>query len=167
MSEINGALALAQLQKRDRILARLRQIKKRMWQELAELKGLEFQDIPDREGDCGLSLVLLVDGPERAKRFAAALRAEGMSAGSMFDQGIPDRHIYYHWDYVMKKSTPDLHGYPWKDPSRPCHVEYSQDMCPRSLAILNRSVAIPLTQVMTDRHVESCIRAVRKVHAGM
>ncbi len=110
---------------------------------------------------------MYVESPDRAKRMAAALRAEGMEAGSMFDQGIPDRHIFYHWDYIMNKRTPDLHGYPWKDPSRPCQVEYSKDMCPQSLSYLNRAVAIPLTQVMTDRHVESCIRAVRKVNAGL
>jgi hypothetical protein len=90
-----------------------------------------------------------------------------MEAGSVFDQGIPNRHIYYHWDYIMDKATPDLNGYPWTDPSRPCHVEYTRDMCPQSLAYLNRSVALPLTQVMTDRHVTGCIRAVRKVHAAI
>jgi 8-amino-3,8-dideoxy-alpha-D-manno-octulosonate transaminase len=110
---------------------------------------------------------MFAESAERAKRFAAALRAEGMEAGSMFDQGIPDRHIYYHWDYVMKKRTPDLYGYPWNDPSRPCHVEYTPDMCPRSLSYLGRTVVLPLTQVMSDRHVESCIRAVRQVHAGL
>ncbi len=165
MSEMNGALVMAQLQKRGRILARTRQIKKRMWAELADLKGVKFQDIPDREGDCGLSLVLFMENGERAKKFAEALRAEGMSAGSMFDQGIPDRHIYYHWDYIMKKRTPDLNGYPWNDPARPCQVEYSKDMCPQSLGHLNRAVSMPITQVMTDAHVESCIRAVRKVAA--
>lgn len=167
MSELNGALVLAQLQKRDRIITRLRQIKNRLVDALADLPGIEFQEIPDQDGDCALSLVLFAKSAQHAKRFAAALKAEGMEAGTMFDEGIPNRHIYYHWDYVMNKRTPDLYGYPWNDPSRPCAVEYSREMCPVSLSYLNRSVAIPLTQVMTDLHVESCIRAVRKVYAAI
>jgi 8-amino-3,8-dideoxy-alpha-D-manno-octulosonate transaminase len=163
MSELNSALGLAQLQKRDTILTRLRAIKRRMVTEITDIEGLKFQDVPDPEGDCGVSLVLFPDTPERAKKWAEAMRAEGMAAGSIFDSGIPDRHIYYHWDYIMNKRTPDVYGYPWRDPNRPCHVEYAKEMCPRSLHHLNRTVAIPLTQVMTDRHVESCIRAIRRV----
>jgi hypothetical protein len=117
--------------------------------------------------DSGVSLVLFLESSDRARSFAAALRGEGMHAGSVFDKGIPDRHIYYHWDYVLKKRTPDRHGLPWSDPVRPCSVEYSPDMCPRSLEWLNRSVMIPLTQKMSDAHVDSCIRAIHKVHAAV
>jgi 8-amino-3,8-dideoxy-alpha-D-manno-octulosonate transaminase len=163
MSEMNGALGLEQLKKRDWILARLRSIKKRMIAALADLPGMELQDVPDPEGDCGTSFVMLAESPERAKAIAAALRAEGMAAGSIFDAGIPDRHIYYHWDYVMKQSTPDVYGYPWKDPNRPAQVKYTRDMCPRTLDYLGRTVSCPLTQVMTDRHVDSCIEAITKV----
>ncbi len=166
MSEMNGALALAQLGKRERILGRLRAIKARMLGALADVPGLKFQDVPDAAGDCAVSLVLFADSAEQAKWFAEALRAEGMLAGSMFDQGFPDRHIYYHWDYVMQKKSPDRHGYPWTDPSRPCHVQYSRDMCPRTLDLLGRAVAIPLVQVMTDQHVSGCIEAIRKVAAA-
>jgi dTDP-4-amino-4,6-dideoxygalactose transaminase len=163
MSELNGALALAQLQKRELILARLRQIKQWLLAELADLPGISFQDVPDPEGDCSTSIAMFVESSQRAKNVAAALRAEGMEAGSVFDTGIPNRHIYYHWDYVMQQMTPDAYGYPWKDPNRPCQVKYTQDMCPRSLDFLGRLVSIPLTQTMSEAHVASCAKAVRKV----
>jgi dTDP-4-amino-4,6-dideoxygalactose transaminase len=167
LSELNGALALAQLQKRDRILSRLRAIKNRIWDAIGDLPGVDFQDVPDRDGDCAVSIVLILESPARARKFAEAVRAEGGAAGSMFDQGFPDRHIFYHWDYVLNKRTPDAYGYPWRDPARPCSVEYTKDMCPQSLDWLNRSVAFPLTQTMSDAHVESLIRAIRKVNAGV
>lgn len=167
MSELNGALALAQLGKRDRILRRLREIKRRFVDTIADLEGLELRDVPDPEGDCGLSVIFFMPTPELAERFAKMLVAEGMAAGSMFDKGIPDRHVYYHWDYIMQQRTPDVYGYPWRDPRRPCQIKYSRDMCPRSLAYLNRSVSLPLTQVMSDAHVESCLLALRKVHAWL
>jgi 8-amino-3,8-dideoxy-alpha-D-manno-octulosonate transaminase len=167
LSELNGALLLTQLQKRDRILTRCREIKRRMWDELLDVKDIEFQEIPDREGDCGLSLVFFVETADRARRICEALRAEGCLAGSMFDQGIPNRHIYPHWNYILNKGTSDRNGYPWTDPNHPVHVKYSADMCPRTLDYLSRAVAIPITQAMTDEHVSGCIRAVRKVLAHL
>ncbi len=167
MSDLNGALALAQLKKRDRILARLRAIKRRLLEVVWDLPGITLQDVPDVEGDCGVSLILFAETAQRARIFAEALRAEGMEAGSIFDKAIPDRHIYYHWDYILAKGTPDAYGYPWNDPVRPCQVEYSRDMCPRAIAWLDRSVVIPLTQTMTDAHVEDCAKAIAKVARGL
>ena len=163
LSDLNGALALAQLRKRDRILGELRAIKQRFLAGIADIKNIRLQEAPDPAGDCGISLVFFVENSERARRVAEGLRNEGMSAGSIFDKGIPDRHIYYHWDYVLEKRSPDLYGHPWTDAARPCRVNYSKDMCPRSVDILGRCVVIPLTQKMSSAHVESCIVALHKV----
>ena len=167
MSELNGALALAQLKKRDRILTRLRTIKRRLLETVRELPGLTLQNVPDPDGDCGLALIFFVETADRARRFAEALQAEGMTAGSIFDKTIPDRHIFYHWDYVMHKRTPDAYGYPWKDPTRPCQVDYSREMCPQTVGWLERAVVLPLTQTMTDAHVEDCAKAIAKVARGL
>lgn len=163
MSELNGALALAQLRKRDRILARLRAIKRRLIKAISTAPGITLQDVPDPEGDCATSLVFFTETPDRTRRFAEALRAEGMAAGSMFDKEFPDRHIFYHWDYILEKRTPDAYGHPWQDPVRPCQVAYSREMCPQSLSWLNRAVAVPLTQAMSDAHVDGCAEAIKKV----
>lgn len=165
MSELNGALALAQVRKRDRILARLRAIKARFRAGIGDISGIRLQEQPDAAGDCGTSLVFFVASSDRAKRIAAGLRAEGMNAGSLFDKGIPDRHIYYHWDYIMEQRTPDAYGSPWTDRERPCQVQYHPGMCPQTDDLLARTVSIPFTQVMSDAHVESCIRAVHLVVA--
>lgn len=167
MSEMNGALALEQLRKRARILSRLRAIKRRFVETLSALPGIRLQDVPDPGGDCGLSAVFFAESPSRTRDLARALVAEGVRAGSMFNKGFPDRHVYYHWDYILQKRTPDAHGRPWRDPSRPCRVRYSRGMCPRTVDLLNRAVALPITQQMTDAYVRDCLRAVAKVLRGM
>jgi len=164
MNEMNGALALAQLGKRDRILSRCRQIKRRLVATVNELPGVTLQDVPDPEGDCGISLVMFMPDTATAKQFAKCLRAEGASAGSIFDEGIPDRHIYYHWDYVLEKRTPDRNGYPWTGTQPPCQVEYDKNQCPRTIELLSRCVMLYITQRMSDSHVESVALALRKVH---
>ena len=167
MSEVNGAIALVQLRKRAAILARTRAIKKRLVGELQDLPGISWQRVPCEEGDCGIGAAFLCETPARAKKIAEALGKEGMAANSLYDKGIPDRHIYYHWNYVMEKRSPDVYGRPWNDPERPAQVEYTNDMCPQTLDILGRVVVMPISQTMSDAHVESCIKAVKKVTAAL
>ena len=156
MSDLNGALALAQLGKRERILARLRQIKKQMKSGLEQAGNIEFQDVPDADGDCSISVVFFMETEELAKQVAAKLQASGMRATN----SIPDRHFFNHWHYVLEKRSSDLYGHPWTDAARPCQVEYSQDMCPQSADYLSRHVNIALTQSMSEAHVDSCIRVI-------
>jgi 8-amino-3,8-dideoxy-alpha-D-manno-octulosonate transaminase len=167
MSELAGAVALEQLKKRARILSRMRAIKRRFAEEMAGLPGIRLQDVPDPRGDCGCSAVFFTETAARTKAVARALVAEGVRAGTMFNKGFPDRHVYYHWDYVLQKRTPDAYGRPWKDPARPCRVRYSRGMCPATVDLLDRAVALPITQRMSDAYVRDCLRAVAKVLRGM
>ena len=78
------------------------------------------------------------------KKYADALRAEGLNAGTAYNEGFPDRHIYTYWDSILFKHSPDASGYPWKDPRYKGDVEYSRDMCPQTLSILGRALTVRL-----------------------
>jgi len=162
-SELHGALALEQLKKRDRILDRTRAIKKRFWQACEEIPGAEMEHVRDREGDCGISLVLFMDSPEEAGKVAKLLKAEGVQCGTKFSKDIPDRHFFYHWNYIMEKRTPHSSGFPWTGTDRPCHLEYTREMCPKSLAWVERSVVFAITQTMSDAYVNDVCKAIKKV----
>ena len=163
MSELHGAVALEQLKKRSRVLARTRSIKERLWPACEEIPGAAMEALNDRAGDCGISLVFFMPDPASAVAIAAALAAEGVSCGTVFSKQFPDRHIYYHWDYVMKKRSAHRSGAPWTLERNPPRVVYSKEMCPRTIALLERAVMLPITQVMTDPYVDQVVGAILKV----
>ncbi len=163
MNEMEGALGCVQFGRLEGILARTRQLQRHIHAGIADCSGVGIYRSPDPDGDCGISIVLLLDSPERAKRFAAALKAEGIPAGSMYDKGIPDRHVYCCWEYVMEQRSADAHGRPWSSPLHDASRRYSPDMCPRTLDILGRTVIISLAQTFEDRHAEWIVQAIRKV----
>jgi dTDP-4-amino-4,6-dideoxygalactose transaminase len=163
MSELAGAIGRAQIGKLDEILTRQRRAKKRIVDQVRDLPGLQLQRVPDEEGDCGLVLILFLPDAELAKRFAAALRAEGCGAGTIYDQAIPDRHIYANWDHILAKKGVTPQGCPFACPSFPCEVEYSRDMCPQTLALLGRSVAVPISDYLSDAACDERAEAIRKV----
>jgi len=163
MSELHGAVALEQLKKRDRILARTRLIKERLWSACEEIHGAEMEGVNDRAGDCGISLVFFMPDAASALEMAAALSAEGVRCGTVFSKQFPDRHIYYHWDYVMNKRSAHRNGAPWTLERHPPRMTYAKDMCPRTIALLERAVLLPITQIMTDPYVDQVAGAIRKV----
>lgn len=164
MPELLGAVALAQLKKRDRILRRTRTIKRRLWAACAEAFGPAALESPnDREGDCGLAMTVFCETPAAALELAERLKAEGVYCGTRFSKTVPDRHVFYHWDYVIEKRTPHSRGYPWKSSDWPCAVTYDREQCPQTVYWMERAVILPITQIMSDEYVRQVCAAIRKV----
>jgi 8-amino-3,8-dideoxy-alpha-D-manno-octulosonate transaminase len=163
MCELRAALGLVQLSRLDGILSRCRALKRRIVAGIADLDAIQLQDVPDASGDCGISLIFFLPDSKRARNFSEALRAEGVPNATVFNEGIPDRHIYYHWDYVMQKRSRDRLGLPWCRAIYKGNVKYSRDMCPNSLNWLSRSVALGIHQHLTNKDADDIIRAIRKV----
>lgn len=164
MPELIGAVAYVQLKKRDRILARTRAIKRRLWTACEAAFGPEaLESSNDRQGDCGLSITVFCDSSARAVELARWLKAEGVNCGTRFSKEIPDRHVYYFWNYIMEKRTPHRNGFPWTSSDNPCKVHYDRDMCPQTIYWMERAVFFPITQVMSDEYIRQVCAAIRKV----
>ena len=72
MSELTGAVALAQFGKLDTIVSRMRANKRRVKDGIAELagKGVEFREVTDAAGDTAVCLIFYL--PEaRLRKFQA------------------------------------------------------------------------------------------------
>ncbi len=167
MNEMEGALGCVQFGRMESILARTRALRRRIHEGIADSPGIQPHRSPDPDGDCGISVAILLESGERAKRFALALNAEGIPAASIYDRGIPDRHIYCYWEYVMEKRSWDAHGRPWTSPLHDPSRQYHPDMCPRTLDILGRTIIISLAQTFEDQHAEWIIQGIRKVAGAL
>ncbi|MBS4177437.1 DegT/DnrJ/EryC1/StrS family aminotransferase [Lederbergia citrea] len=163
MSELNAALGLAQSQKIDSIVSKLHQIKKAIVNGIKTIPNIQLQRIPDSDGDVSYSLIFYLTTAEQAKSFSDYLNAEGIPNGTIYNNGIADRHIYVNWDYVLEKRGASLHDNPWTCESYKGNVQYSKDMCPNTLDLLARSISIPLHQNLTLEDCQDAIAAINKV----
>jgi len=167
MCELRGAVGYVQFQKLRKTLERTRAIKKQLVEALAGTPGIELPLVADPQGELGITFAIYLPSVEEAHRFSKALAAEGVSNGTMYNQGVPDRHIYRNWDYVLNKWTSDRTGYPWAAPYYKGKVEYSPDMCPRTLDYLSRVIKISIHQHWTNADTDDVMRAVGKVAAAL
>ncbi len=166
MSELHGAVALAQLRKLDGLLAAMRAKKKRIKDQITGIPGITFRRLNDEAGDTAICLVFFLKDGETTEKFAKALSAEGVSAGCIYSEGVPDWHIYAHWKMIMDKVTATPEGCPYT-----CHyytekggkAEYSPDMCPKTLGYLGRTIHLDMPPQMSDEDCDLTAKAIRKV----
>lgn len=165
MSEVTGAIAYAQIKKLDSIIETNRQRKKEILDGISGIKHLSPIRIPDAEGEAALMLNLRFKTVEEAKVFAEALYAEGVAVGTIHNEGFPDRHIYRYWEYVLNKVPIQKkeRACSWYCPHYKGNVSYSQDMCPKTMDYLSRTVAIYINQQMKPSYAKAVVRAVKKV----
>lgn len=165
MSELAGAVMLAQLGKLDRLLAEMRQNKKRIKDQISGLKGITFRRLNDEAGDTAICLMLSLDDQTKVGPFVDALKAEGVDAAGVFDKGIPDWHIYSHWKHVLDRATPTPEGCPYACPhyKGDAPSRYSENMCPNTNALLAGTVHLDIPSQMTPKDCDMIAHGIRKV----
>jgi len=167
ISELAAALVLAQTGRLDSLLERFRAIKQRIVAGVDGIQGIRLQDVPDPNGECAITCTFFAPDATLAKQFAAALNAENISCGTMYDNSIPDRHIYCNWPFMMSGLAEDRRA-PWKSPFYQGNVRgYSRDQCPRSLDYLGRAVIIFIDQFFTDEDADLIAEGIRKVAGAL
>lgn len=166
MSELTGAVMLAQLGKLDSLLSSMRRNQKRIIDQIKNTKGIKVRPVNDPEGDTGICIMFYLDSKDKVQGFVEALRAEGVDAAGVYNSGIPDWHIYAHWKHVIQKKTPTPEGCPWTCPYHKGNpVEYSEDMNPNTLEYLGRVIHIDIPAQFTPDDCDMIAKAINKVAA--
>ncbi len=167
LSEVAGALIWAQRKRLDPIVAHCRAVKGHLMENLDDVEGLTFQDVPDPAGDCGITFAFFLPDTDLAQRFAEALNAENIRCGTVYDNSIPDRHIYSNWPFMIS-GLAEARRAPWKSPFYEGDIDgYSPDECPQSLDYLGRAVMISIDQTFILEDAGAIAEGIRKVAGAL
>jgi dTDP-4-amino-4,6-dideoxygalactose transaminase len=163
MPELLAAVALVQLRRLDglleEMLTRKIAIKAGISDALARAGG-RYRTVTDIEGDTGIALIFFMPTVERADRVIQALRAENIGADDMYRPEDVDYHVYAHWGPILAKRTWSAEAGPWRWGGP---VDYSPDMCPRTLDLLSRAVHLNVNPLFTEQDIEETIIGLNKV----
>ena len=164
MPELLAAVALAQLDRLETLLATMRGhkavLRAAIEPALAQ-KGLHAQDIPDPQGDAAIAFIFYANDPQQAKRLARAISAENVTAYTLYDPDEVDYHVYTHWTPIVEKRAWNRANMPWAAAPRP--VDYSSSACPRTLDLLSRAVHIDVNPLYSAAEIEDVAEAIVKV----
>ncbi|NOZ19874.1 MAG: DegT/DnrJ/EryC1/StrS family aminotransferase [Planctomycetes bacterium] len=156
MSELQGAVALAQIRKLENHLDGMRAAKKAVRDRIDLPEDFAMRRQPDPEGDTGIALILFAPSPEKAKALIGALKERGVSAGGRFDATVRDWHVYSNWEHILEQKTLTSEGCPFTCPFyKGTLPDYRPDMCPKTLDFLSRSVHIGISARDDDKCAET------------
>ena len=134
MTELSGAVLLAQVHRLDTILAHLRANKAIVRSALEDLPGLEFRVLSDPEGDIATHCVVVLPSAQIAADIAADVGSITLAESGW--------HVYSNMEHVLEKRTVTGKGCPF---DCRCFIEqevvYRRGMLPRTDALLARSIS--------------------------
>lgn len=158
MSELNGAVALAQLRKVQSIVERRRERAAQLIRELEGVEGVAPPFIPPGLKHSFWLFMLHVTAPGvDTQAFGDALVAEGVPAWVRY---IVDP--LYLSPIFTQPSTYGTSGYPFTSYN---HQVYERGLCPGSEQALAQVIAIHWNENYTEDHVRQIATAIRKVAA--
>jgi dTDP-4-amino-4,6-dideoxygalactose transaminase len=163
MSELQGAVALAQIRKTEVMLAGYRRAHRRIQDAIRAVPGLSFRRVPDESGDTCICLIAFLKDAETTRQAMHAMQDEGVPVGGIYDKKVRDWHIYAYWDHIMemKHAAPD--GLPWSGVPSGEWPAYSKEMHPRTLDYLSRALMFEINWQYSDEDCDNIAAGINKV----
>jgi 8-amino-3,8-dideoxy-alpha-D-manno-octulosonate transaminase len=159
MSELQGAVALAQLRKLDSvILPAQRKNKDRIREALAKIDQITFREIPDPEGDTGTFVTFFLPTAQKAKAFNKAMADAGAGAIYWYENYW---HYYEQWEHLLEGKSLSRAGYPFRGESGRMRALYARDALPKTAEIMSRTLSIAIN-IHMDQQIPKIVRAVEQ-----
>ncbi|NPV09787.1 MAG: DegT/DnrJ/EryC1/StrS family aminotransferase [Anaerolineae bacterium] len=162
MTELQGAVGLAQLPKVRAVVERRNQLGDYLTSLIGDLPGLDPAPVtPGGKHSYWLYPLRVKEGT--AEEFARALSAEGVPAGA----GYIGQPIFLCMEALAGKKTFGASGHPFDG----CHggrqIQYTAGMTPRAEEELQHMVTLSLNENYTRADIEDMAGAIRKVAEGL
>ncbi len=159
MNELIGAIMLVQLERREALLKTMKNYGKQIIDGIKDIPGVKIRRSNAPDGDIHVCLMLIMPTRDKAQEVSKALKAEGIGAGTMGSKGVPDWHVYMHWDHILNRRGNNDSGFPFTLSDR----VYDRDMCPKTIDLLQRVVHMNVNPLLSQQDVDETAEGLRKV----
>jgi 8-amino-3,8-dideoxy-alpha-D-manno-octulosonate transaminase len=163
MSELEGAVALAQIRKAKTIVSKHFAAKNKIKSAIEKFKGLSFRRLADDVGDTGICLIMFLPDADTTKKVLPALQAEGVPAGGIYDSKVRDWHTYNYWEHILQYKSVSKDRLPWSGVPENELPKYTKDMCPKSLELLSKAILIDIDYNLRDEDCNKMAAGINKV----
>ena len=159
MSELTGAVALAQLRTVDRIREHCRGLSTRLRAQIGSLAGLRLRRIPDPDGESGFETYFWVASTEQRDAFRVKLKDAGVPCDQM-----TGTYAQYRRPYVATGLAHAPGASPFQVQENWPARGYRAEDFPRTEDLIHRFVVIPVGVTHTVEHIDYIAAVVRRIH---
>jgi dTDP-4-amino-4,6-dideoxygalactose transaminase len=158
MTELQGAVGLAQLEKVDAVVSRRHTLGDLLTAKIAGLDGVQGAPVTPG-GEHTYWLYPLRVTRWSAQAFAEALTAEGVPAGA----GYIGKPIFLCAEALVHKRTFGASQFPFSALPAERQVDYSESTCPRAQDALDHMVTLSLNENYSEADIADMAAAIAKV----
>lgn len=165
MTELQGAVALAQLERLSEFVERRNRLGRRLDEHLRQIPGIRPQTTPDGAYHTYFLYLFRLDREVlgcSAEEFAQAVQAEGVPAKARLITG--GRPVYLY-DIFQKRSAFPGSTYPFCSQDTGADRVYRRGDCPVAEAAFDDWLTIEFTENLTETNVDEFAEAIAKVAA--
>ncbi|MEW6749432.1 MAG: DegT/DnrJ/EryC1/StrS family aminotransferase [Candidatus Latescibacterota bacterium] len=162
MTELEGAVGLAQIPKVRRVVEQRMALGRRLTEMLAEVEGVQPAAVTPGSEHSYWAYPLRT-GRMDGVAFGEALRAEGVPNMP----GYIGKPIYLCAESLVAKRTYGSSGFPFDSPYTERRIEYREGMCPRTDEGLRHMLTLGINEYYTEPDLADIAGAVAKVAHGL
>ncbi|MDY0044536.1 MAG: DegT/DnrJ/EryC1/StrS family aminotransferase [Syntrophales bacterium] len=159
MNELQGAIGLAQLGKLDYIIAEQKKNKSRIKNELEQINGIGFRNLPDPDGDTATFLGFNLPDANSAKEFKNSLKENGVDTICYKENNW---HYAPRWEHLIARATANSKQYPFSNPSYKGSVTYNTADIPNAEELLGRFLFMAIPVIIPEERMEKIAKAIEK-----
>jgi len=163
MTELQGAVALAQVERLPELTGRRCALGNRLRTQIEDVPGIRLQRIAPRSKHSYFLFLIAIDGATlncSAAEFATALHAEGVHAQANLITG--GRPVYLYDLFQRRSAFPRSH-YPFQSKDLGTDRAYPVGLCPNAEAAFSSWIVIELLENYLEQNVDEVALAIRKV----
>jgi 8-amino-3,8-dideoxy-alpha-D-manno-octulosonate transaminase len=154
MSELQGAVGLAQLSKLEDMIERQNENQALIREALESFEAITIRALPENGKDSYTHVCFFLPDAEKAAAFHRNISERGVSA-IYFRNNL--WHFLPNWEHVIGRKTAWPGPYPFGGQPYGKEMRYSADMLPRSSEILSRLVTIPVFLQMDEERIRNIV----------
>lgn len=148
MSDLTGAVALAQIRKVKDIIDKMRKNARKIIAGLQELPNLHWRKVYDEEGCSYVSLAVYLPASAQAAEAEKECKKRKVPGARLY-QGLP----VYAYPFVLNKLTAHPLGCPFTCPHYKGNAEYHMGMCPTAEDLIGRALFIQVSPLFNDEEI--------------
>ena len=141
MTELNGAIGLAQLSKLPEMIKVQEKNQASIRKTLESIQGVTMRRLPDEGKDSFTHICFLLPDAEKAIAFHKGLTEKGLTA-IYFKNNL--WHFLPNWEHLIERKTAWPGPLPFAGMPNAREVVYSKDMLPKTTSIVERLLVIPI-----------------------
>lgn len=154
MNELQGAIGLAQLGKLDDMIQRQQQNQELIRETLESFTDVTMRALPENGKDSYSHICFFLPDAGKAASFHKSIVEKGLSA-IYFKNNL--WHFLPNWEHVIGRKTVWPGPHPFAGPIYGKEATYSKGMLPKSTALLERLVAIPVFLQMDEDRIRRMV----------